>query len=75
MRWPAARIVSAIAASCGMRRAASTTSWPFSAKMLASAVPIPDEAPVINVTGFAGTCEIRPALAVLSMSIESTQRP
>ena len=59
-----------------MRRAASTTSWPFSAKICASAVPIPDEAPVISATGLRRNLrEIRPAVAVLSISIDQCTQP
>src|SRR5262249_49852856 len=44
----------------GSRRATSATSWPCSANTCASAAPMPDEAPVTNVTGW--KIDIEPAL-------------
>src|SRR6266404_7732316 len=49
--WPRSSIASASALSCGARRAASTSVWPRSANTLASAAPMPAEAPVIRATG------------------------
>jgi hypothetical protein len=72
--WPAASIFSAMAVSCGTRRASSTTSWPFSAKYLRERGPDPDDAPVISTTGLAGPAEIRSAGKGLSISMPEIPR-
>lgn len=49
--WPpAATMLAASSSSLSARRATSATLWPRAAKMRASSAPMPDEAPVINVT-------------------------
>src|SRR6185436_11328537 len=45
--------------SCAVRRATSTSSWPWEANSCASAAPMPAEAPVINVTGLSAATSPR----------------
>ena len=47
-------LIGELARARASRRATSTSSWPFAAKTRASAAPMPDDAPVIRVTGRTG---------------------